>query len=136
MLVGEGALCAFPPDAVATLTSRATTHQSRNFTVGFRIGRGETLEEILTSLGSVAEGVETARSAYEMVQSKGVSAPILEHVYVPSHSSFIAVADDTHAYLLDSYRLLWEGETAKALARSLMDLPSKCNSAIDCDGRH
>lgn len=47
---------------VGDLFLTCSSEKSRNFTVGFRLGRGESLEHILETLGSVAEGVDTAKS--------------------------------------------------------------------------
>ena len=49
---------------------------SRNYTVGFRLGQGQKLEEIIENLGSVAEGVSTSQGLHEIVQEMGVSAPV------------------------------------------------------------
>ncbi len=54
---------------------------SRNRTVGLELGRGRTLEEVLVSLGHVAEGVTTAKSAYQLSQKLGVELPITNAVY-------------------------------------------------------
>jgi glycerol-3-phosphate dehydrogenase (NAD(P)+) len=54
---------------------------SRNRTVGIELGKGRKLQEILDSLGQVAEGVKTARSAWELAQSLDVEVPITEQVY-------------------------------------------------------
>jgi len=47
---------------VGDLFLTCSSEKSRNFTVGHRLGKGEKLDEILSSLGSVAEGVDTAKS--------------------------------------------------------------------------
>jgi glycerol-3-phosphate dehydrogenase len=47
---------------VGDLFLTCSSEKSRNFTVGFRLGKGEKLQDILDSLGSVAEGVATTRS--------------------------------------------------------------------------
>ena len=47
---------------VGDLFLTCSSEKSRNFTVGYRLGKGETLEHILETLGSVAEGVDTAKS--------------------------------------------------------------------------
>lgn len=39
-----------------------SSEKSRNFTVGYRLGKGEDLDHIIETLGSVAEGVDTAQS--------------------------------------------------------------------------
>ena len=64
-------------DLVATCTS---TH-SRNHKVGYQIGQGETLEEILASSEKVAEGVETTRSMHQLAEKISVELPITSEVY-------------------------------------------------------
>ena len=54
---------------------------SRNRTVGFRIGQGETLKEILDSMTAVAEGVATSLSVYNLAKREGVDMPISNEVY-------------------------------------------------------
>jgi glycerol-3-phosphate dehydrogenase (NAD(P)+) len=64
-------------DLVLTCSSEL----SRNRTVGFRLGRGESLEEILGSMKMVAEGVRTTRAARQLAQQHGVEMPIVEEVH-------------------------------------------------------
>eukprot|EP00475_Leptophrys_vorax_P023347 TRINITY_DN31957_c0_g2_i1.p1 TRINITY_DN31957_c0_g2~~TRINITY_DN31957_c0_g2_i1.p1 ORF type:complete len:380 (+),score=112.69 TRINITY_DN31957_c0_g2_i1:681-1820(+) len=66
---------------VGDLLLTATSTKSRNFTVGYRLGKGEKLKEILESLGSVAEGVYTTKAAYELAHKKGITCPIIETSY-------------------------------------------------------
>ena len=54
---------------------------SRNRTVGFELGRGRTLADVLSGLGHVAEGVTTAQSAYQLAERLGVDVPITSEVY-------------------------------------------------------
>jgi glycerol-3-phosphate dehydrogenase (NAD(P)+) len=54
---------------------------SRNRTVGFELGRGRQLAEVLAGLGHVAEGVTTAHSAYHLAERLGVDLPITSEVY-------------------------------------------------------
>ncbi len=54
---------------------------SRNRTVGFELGKGRTLEDILATLGHVAEGVKTTKSAYDLGKKLGVVMPITQEVY-------------------------------------------------------
>ena len=54
--------------------------QSRNRTVGERLGRGETLAQILAGMEQVAEGVCTCGSALALAREAGVSAPVMEQV--------------------------------------------------------
>jgi glycerol-3-phosphate dehydrogenase (NAD(P)+) len=70
---------------------------SRNRAVGLAIGRGATLEQALAGKETVAEGVETARSARELAQREGVEMPIVETVHrvlfenYPAHNSVISL---------------------------------------------
>ncbi len=54
---------------------------SRNHTVGFQIGQGMTLKDILSRMRMVAEGVETARSVYDLSRKVQVEMPICWAVY-------------------------------------------------------
>jgi glycerol-3-phosphate dehydrogenase (NAD(P)+) len=58
-----------------------TSTLSRNYTVGYRLGKGETFEEITKSKRSVAEGVETSQSAMELSKKLKIEMPITEQVY-------------------------------------------------------
>jgi glycerol-3-phosphate dehydrogenase (NAD(P)+) len=63
-------------DLIATAMSR----HSRNRHVGERLGRGETLEQVLGAMVMVAEGVHTARAARDLGRGHGVELPITEQV--------------------------------------------------------
>jgi glycerol-3-phosphate dehydrogenase (NAD(P)+) len=71
---------------------------SRNRTVGYRLGQGESLEEILASMKGVAEGVRTVQAVRDLAQEFGVEMPISQEVHA----------------------LLWEGKAAKDAVRDLM----------------
>ncbi len=62
------------------LVLTCTGDLSRNRTVGFELGRGKPLAQVLSSLGHVAEGVTTARSADDLARSLGVDLPICYQV--------------------------------------------------------
>jgi glycerol-3-phosphate dehydrogenase (NAD(P)+) len=62
------------------LIMTASDDQSRNRTVGLRLGRGESLSSIAASLGSVAEGVSTGALALKLATEAGVDAPICAQV--------------------------------------------------------
>ena len=57
------------------------SERSRNHTVGKRLGRGESLDEIIASEKMVAEGIPTARSAWECARRLNVATPIIDQVY-------------------------------------------------------
>src|SRR5882672_1565060 len=63
------------------LVLTCTGELSRNRTVGFELGRGRTLPDVLAGLGHVAEGVRTAKSAYDLGRKFGVDMPITMEVY-------------------------------------------------------
>jgi glycerol-3-phosphate dehydrogenase (NAD(P)+) len=53
----------------------------RNRSVGARIGRGETLQQILLEMVNVAEGVPTTRSVHHLALERGVPMPITAELY-------------------------------------------------------
>jgi glycerol-3-phosphate dehydrogenase (NAD(P)+) len=53
---------------------------SRNYQVGYRLGKGETLEAILTDMRVVAEGVSTARAVGDLAKQQGLDCPIVDLV--------------------------------------------------------
>src|SRR5205814_2197262 len=54
---------------------------SRNRRVGVALGQGRKLDEILSSMRAVAEGVRTTQSAVELARSLHVEMPIAEKMY-------------------------------------------------------
>jgi len=64
-------------DLIVTCMSR----HSRNRYVGEQVGKGRPLEEVLKGMVMVAEGVATARSAYDLAQRYRVNMPITEEVH-------------------------------------------------------
>jgi glycerol-3-phosphate dehydrogenase (NAD(P)+) len=64
-------------DLVLTCTAR----QSRNYHVGFELGKGRTLREILAETPMVAEGVTTTVSALNLARREKVEMPISAEVY-------------------------------------------------------
>jgi glycerol-3-phosphate dehydrogenase (NAD(P)+) len=63
------------------LVLTCTGDLSRNRRVGLALGAGRSLDDILTELGQVAEGVTSTRSARNLSQQTGVSMPIVEQMY-------------------------------------------------------
>jgi len=59
----------------------ATGSLSRNRMVGYQIGLGVKLPEILREMKMVAEGVETTRAAHHLARKHGVRMPITQEVY-------------------------------------------------------
>ena len=56
------------------------------------MGKGEKLEEIIRTLGSVAEGVTTAKGVKEIIDELGVTAPIAIGVSEKKREKFYVFA--------------------------------------------
>ncbi|HZN14618.1 MAG TPA: NAD(P)H-dependent glycerol-3-phosphate dehydrogenase [Acidimicrobiales bacterium] len=63
-------------DLVATCMSR----QSRNRHVGEQLGKGRTIDEIISEMNMVAEGVKTSRAVVGLARSVNVDMPIAEEI--------------------------------------------------------
>jgi len=71
---------------------------SRNRTVGYELGAGKSLDEVLGGMNQVAEGVKTADAVYRLSEQLGVEMPICTEVY----------------------RILYEGRPPAEAVRNLM----------------
>ncbi len=63
------------------LVVTAFSAHSRNRQVGTRLGKGEKLNDILSSMDMVAEGIETTRSLHFLSQRENIEMPICEQIY-------------------------------------------------------
>lgn len=81
-------------DLIVTCMSR----HSRNRYVGEQIGKGRKLDDILSEMVMVAEGVKTTRSAYALSKKYKIEMPITEQ----------------------AYQILFEGKDAKDALKELM----------------
>lgn len=66
---------------VGDLLLTCTGNLSRNYTVGKKLGQGMTIDEILSEMRMVAEGVKTAKSVYNLSRKLGVEMPICNEVH-------------------------------------------------------
>ncbi|HNW25436.1 MAG TPA: NAD(P)H-dependent glycerol-3-phosphate dehydrogenase [Candidatus Gastranaerophilaceae bacterium] len=64
-------------DLIATCSSPL----SRNYTVGAMLGKGKKIDEILSELGSVAEGVKTSKAICELAKKLDIEVPVSEAIY-------------------------------------------------------
>ena len=64
-------------DLIATCSSK----MSRNFTVGYRLAKGEKLEDILASMTEVAEGVNTLKVMKALADHYRIRTPITQTLY-------------------------------------------------------
>jgi glycerol-3-phosphate dehydrogenase (NAD(P)+) len=78
---GGSALTLLGLAGLGDLVLTCTGNLSRNRTVGHELGRGRALRDVLATLGHVAEGVTTAKSAYQLAQKLRVDMPITNEVY-------------------------------------------------------
>ena len=92
-------------DLIVTCFSR----HSRNRAIGEKIGRGKSLGEAEKELVMVAEGVKTAKSAYELGKLFNIELPIIEQVY----------------------QVLYEGKAPKNAVNDLMTRKLKTESEED-----
>ncbi|WP_439131878.1 NAD(P)H-dependent glycerol-3-phosphate dehydrogenase [Polaribacter sp.] len=64
-------------DLVATCSSS----KSRNYHVGFQLGRGKSLNQIINEMSEVAEGVKTVKAVMELAKEYKVDMPISKEIY-------------------------------------------------------
>lgn len=65
---------------IGDLVATCSSPQSRNFTVGFRLAKGESLADIIADMEEVAEGVKTTHIARALATTHKVSAPITQAI--------------------------------------------------------
>ncbi len=73
------------------LVLTCTGDLSRNRTVGFKLGQGMVLADILAEMRMVAEGVKSAESVYNLARKLGVEMPIVEKTYQILHENMPAL---------------------------------------------
>jgi glycerol-3-phosphate dehydrogenase (NAD(P)+) len=93
----------FGLSGVGDLIVTAFSRHSRNRGFGERLGKGETPEQIAASTQMVAEGVKTAKSAWQLAQRHGVDVPITSQVHA----------------------IIYEGKAPKQAVRDLMTREAK-----------
>jgi len=67
--------------ALGDLVLTCTGPLSRNYTVGFKLGQGHKLKDILAGVVTIAEGVSTVEAAYNLSMKYKVEMPIVEQIY-------------------------------------------------------
>ncbi|GAB4292019.1 MAG: NAD(P)H-dependent glycerol-3-phosphate dehydrogenase [Myxococcota bacterium] len=91
------------PSGLGDLVLTCSGALSRNRTVGLRLGKGESLKDILQSMVMVAEGVNNARSVRDLAQKLEVEMPIAN----------------------ETYEILYNDKSPKEAVQSLMTRPLK-----------
>lgn len=64
-------------DLIVTCTS---VH-SRNWKAGNMLGQGNSLEQVVSGMGMVIEGIRTAKAAHQLAELHAVSMPLTEALY-------------------------------------------------------
>jgi len=71
----------FGTAGIGDLVATATSKSSRNFSFGFRLGKGEKREAILASMPEIPEGVGTLRIAEQLAVYYKLHVPITQMLY-------------------------------------------------------
>ncbi len=66
---------------IGDLIATCSSPRSRNYTVGFRLGKGEKLDDILVSMEEVAEGVKTICLVKALAAFHRIPCPITQALY-------------------------------------------------------
>jgi glycerol-3-phosphate dehydrogenase (NAD(P)+) len=84
---------------VGDLILTCTSDLSRNYRVGFALGQGKNLEEVVAGLGQVAEGVNTLKQVKQKADELGVYMPLVSglHGILFEHKS---IADVAHGLMM------------------------------------
>jgi len=88
---------------IGDLITTCVSPHGRNRRVGERLGKGESLQQILESTESIAEGVSTTRAVFHLAEKHEIEMPITEQVF----------------------RVLFEGRSPQAATDQLMTRPMR-----------
>ncbi|MFD2672880.1 NAD(P)H-dependent glycerol-3-phosphate dehydrogenase [Marinicrinis sediminis] len=83
---------------VGDLIVTCTSQHSRNWRAGYMLGQGKALQDVLSSMGMVVEGVKTTQAAYQLSRLYKVEMPITDQLY----------------------EVLWNGKNPKTAVEDLM----------------
>ena len=72
---------AIEPCGVGDLVLTCSSQKSRNMSLGFAIGKGELLDDILKHRNTVAEGVATSKAAYNLGKKYNLNLEIINLIY-------------------------------------------------------
>lgn len=72
---------------VGDLMLTCSSIKSRNYSLGFELGQGKKLADILAARNSVTEGVHTAQAAAEIARSRNIEMPIVNMVCSCLHNN-------------------------------------------------
>jgi glycerol-3-phosphate dehydrogenase (NAD(P)+) len=72
---------------IGDLVLTCSSLQSRNMSLGYKLGQGESLQNILNARKSVTEGVISAVSIHKLNRHIGISLPLCDNVYNILHEN-------------------------------------------------
>jgi len=84
MAMGGQAATFYGLSGIGDLVLTCTGELSRNRTLGYKLGQGMKLSEIYSEMsgrGMIAEGVKTAKAAFELSNRYNISMPITHEIY-------------------------------------------------------
>ncbi|HVR86159.1 MAG TPA: NAD(P)H-dependent glycerol-3-phosphate dehydrogenase [Planctomycetota bacterium] len=96
----------FGLSGIGDLITTTTFPSGRNLSVGRALGEGKPLQEILTGMHAVAEGIWTTKAALSLAKKHRVDMPITEELH----------------------RILYEGKAARDALRDLMKREQRAES--------
>lgn len=99
--MGSDTKAFFGTAGIGDLIATATSKKSRNYTFGYRMGQGQSFEEVRESSLELAEGVRTLRISRYLSRYYALRAPITETLY----------------------RVVFEGLSMEAALEFLMSIP-------------
>lgn len=80
-IMGSTSRAFYGTAGVGDLVATATSKKSRNYTFGYRLGSGETMEEIMKTMPELAEGVRTLRITRQLAKTYKLHVPITHMLY-------------------------------------------------------
>lgn len=66
---------------IGDLVTTCSSTLSRNYTVGYKLAKGENLDQIIHDMEETAEGINTVRLVKLFMEGQGLRAPITESLY-------------------------------------------------------
>jgi glycerol-3-phosphate dehydrogenase (NAD(P)+) len=66
---------------IGDLVATASSVHSRNYKAGYRLGKGEKIEDIINTSTNVIEGIKTLENIRALNQHLGITTPIIEILY-------------------------------------------------------
>ena len=79
--LGAKASTLYGLSGMGDLIATASSPYSRNYTVGSMIAKGKKIDDILSELGSVAEGVKTSKALCELAKKLNIDVPVSSAIY-------------------------------------------------------